>query len=89
MCDTTGSMAVQVNATPAGGLSFVIPNWQGNGTDGILAFKGKEKLGYEAVLTRAERLTRVMGCNFQKSPNAGLSGTFYDPNRDGEGLIAQ
>jgi hypothetical protein len=55
-----------------------------------VAFTGDEDLGYEALLTRSTRLAHITGCGTETPvPNAGLSGSFFDPARNGEGLIVE
>ncbi len=42
------------------------------------------------MISRAARLSQVVGCGAQvPHPNAGLSGSYFDFIRDGEGVIVQ
>ncbi|MEM1410959.1 MAG: hypothetical protein AAGH19_01270 [Pseudomonadota bacterium] len=79
----------EIVRTPAGGAAMVVPSCEVQGDGGVMAFEGDSELGYEAQLGPTQRLTRVTGCGFQSTPNTGLSGTYFDPDRDGEGLIIQ
>ncbi len=76
--------------TPAGGMSLVFNDCRAsNGLGGSVAYSGEPGLGYEGLLSRAFRLGGVTGCNFTPVPRAGLSGSWFDPARTGEGLIIQ
>ncbi|MEM1411417.1 MAG: hypothetical protein AAGH19_03585 [Pseudomonadota bacterium] len=86
-----GFDAADVERTPWGGMSMVLPGCPRSGADGNVAFSGNTEFGFEPLITRAQKLTDVAGCGSDVTahPNAGLSGSFYDANRDGEGLIVQ
>jgi hypothetical protein len=74
-----------------GGMSMVFPACAMGEAPGNVAFSGNAEAGFEPLLTVAERLTDVLGCGAGTvpHPNAGLSGSFYDPARNGEGLVIQ
>lgn len=75
----------------AGGMSMVFPACDTHPVPGNIAFSGEAALEYEPLITKAERITHVAGCGMSVTPhaNAGLSGSFYDATRNGEGLIVQ
>lgn len=79
----------EVENTPLGGMSLVFNNCAATVKPGGIAFKGNADAGFEAVLTSAQRLGKINGCSFTPIANAGLSGAWYTPSRDGEGVIAQ
>jgi len=82
--------AGEVEFTPAGSMSMVFPDCQASAPGGNIAYTGDAGLGYEGLVSRATRLAHITGCgNETPDPNAGLSGSFYDPARNGEGLIVE
>lgn len=83
--------AASVWRAPAGGMSVVFPDCSATDQTGNIAYSGSGALGFQPLITRADRLVHVTGCGPQAnpSPNVGLSGSFYDPARSGEGLIIQ
>ncbi|HRQ64526.1 MAG TPA: hypothetical protein PKZ76_06665 [Xanthomonadaceae bacterium] len=79
-----------------GGMSLVFPDCQADPADpGSVHFVSRQTgLGgarsWSHLRTRAVRLTQLVNCDGQPSgPHSGLSGSFYDPSRNGEGLIVQ
>lgn len=78
-----------IDYSDAGGMSMVFPTCDAAGGGGGVAYSGNPELGYEGVLSRAQRITSITGCNNTPTANAGLSGSFYDPARNGEGLIIE
>lgn len=80
-----------VDFTNIGGMSMVFPACETAPVAGNIAFSGDEALGYHPLITRAERITHIAGCGMKTTPhaNAGLSGSFFDADRNGEGLIVQ
>jgi len=78
-----------IDYSPAGGMSMIFPDCDAGGSGGSVAYSGNEDLGYEGLLSRAKRLTSITGCSTTPTANAGLSGSFYDPARNGEGLIVE
>lgn len=59
------------------------------GNEGSVVFSGEMEIAYEPLLTRASRISQITGCDYTPTANAGLSGSFYDPARNGEGLVIQ
>jgi len=78
-----------IDFSDAGGMSMVFPDCASGGMGGSVAYTGHEDSGFEGVLTRAQRLTSITGCSSVPTANAGLSGSFFDPERNGEGLIIE
>ena len=74
-----------------GGMSIVFPGCSGSDPAGGIAFSGNPGLGYEALISRAERITNIAGCggNVVPNANAGLSGSYYAIDRNGEGVIVE
>ena len=75
--------------TPWGGMSMVFHDCEATALPGSVAYSGSPGLGYMPLLTRAQRLSHVAGCGGPASPNAGLSGSFFDAARNGEGVIVE
>ncbi|MGB5488095.1 MAG: choice-of-anchor Q domain-containing protein, partial [Lysobacterales bacterium] len=78
-----------IDYSDAGGMSMIFPTCDAGGGGGGVAYSGNPELGYEGLLSRAQRITSITGCNNTPTANAGLSGSFYDPARNGEGLIVE
>lgn len=77
-----------IDYSDAGGMSMIFPDC--DATDGgSVAYSGSPELGYEGLLSRAQRITSITGCGKTPAVNAGLSGSFYNPARSGEGLIVE
>jgi hypothetical protein len=73
-----------------GGMSMVFPDCEALSTPGNVVYSGSPDLGYEPLITGAERITHITGCGAETPhANAGLSGSWYDPGRNGEGLVVQ
>ncbi len=74
-----------------GGMSMVFPDCLAADSPGHVALSGSRALGYEPLASTAKRITRIAGCGAGDAvaANAGLSGSFYDPARNGEGLVIQ
>jgi len=82
--------ASEVEFTRAGSMSMVFPDCQADAPGGNVAYTGHDGLGYEGLISRATRLAHITGCGAETAVvNAGLSGTFFDPARNGEGLIVE
>ena len=83
----------EVSRVATGSMSLVFPSCQDVGEGegrGVMAYSGDEDAGFEALLNRADRLTGILSCDGQAlSPNSGLSGSFFDPARSGEGVFLQ
>ncbi len=79
-----------IEFTPNGGMSMVFPDCAASAPGGNVAYSGDAELGYEGLITRAARLSHITGCGAETPhPNAGLSGSWFDPARDGEGIIVE
>ena len=79
-----------IEFTSNGGMSMVFNDCAAAASGGSVAFSGDTDLGYEGLLTRASRLEHITGCgNETPSENAGRSGSYFDPARNGEGVIVQ
>lgn len=75
-----------------GGMSVVFPDCAAGDRPGNMAYSGNREQDYEPLITRARRISNIAGCEGgAEAPvaNAGLSGSFYDPARNGEGLIVE
>jgi hypothetical protein len=73
-----------------GGMSMVFPDCEASGSPGNVALSGSPALGFRPLITKAQRLTHIAGCGAQMpGPNAGLSGSFGDPARNGEGAVVE
>jgi hypothetical protein len=83
--------SAEIEIAPAGGQSMVFNDCQAAAPGGSVAFSGDVDLGYEALITRAQRLSNILGCggSLTPHPNAGLSGSYFLPARDGEGIVVQ
>jgi predicted outer membrane repeat protein len=76
--------------TPIGGMSMIFSDCQAAAPGGNVAYSGEAELGYEGLITRATRLSHILGCGSETPhPNAGLSASYFDPERDGEGIIVE
>jgi hypothetical protein len=83
-------VAADVQFTPNGGMSMVFPDCQAAAPGGNVAYSGDIGQGYEGLITRAARLSHITGCGDETPhPNAGLSASYFDPARDGEGVIVE
>ncbi len=78
-----------ITFTPAGAMSMSFLDCDSIINEGSTVFSGESEIGYESLLTRASRLSQITGCGSTPTGNAGLSGSFYDPARNGEGLVIQ
>lgn len=85
-----GFDAGAVELTPIGSMSMVFPDCEAANPGGNVVYTGDVELGYEALISRATRLSRITGCGAQTpGPNAGLSGSYFLRERNGEGIIVQ
>ncbi|MDX1461269.1 MAG: hypothetical protein R3348_09465, partial [Xanthomonadales bacterium] len=79
-----------IEFTIAGGMSMVFPDCQAASPGGNVVYTGDPELGYESLVTRATRLSHITGCGGETPhPKVGLSGSYFDPARDGEGIIVE
>ncbi len=93
----SGFDPTDIEFTPVGSMNMVFPNCILAAPGGSVAYTGDAeegfgRAGFEAVLTQAVRLSSIVGTGCgagDPSPNAGLSGSYFDPNRDGEGIIVE
>jgi hypothetical protein len=83
--------ASEIWRAPWGGMSMVFPDCAaGTARPGNTVYSGSAAQGFTPLVTRAERLTHITGCNAGGAGAlAGLSGSFFDPARSGEGLVVQ
>ena len=80
----------EIENTVMGGQNMIFPDCAASAPGGLVTFSGNKDEGYEAVITRAQRLSHITGCGSQTPhPNAGLSGSYFLPSRNGEGIVVQ
>lgn len=82
--------SAEIESVKVGGMSMVFPTCDSGAQPGNVAYTGEPKVGYEGLVTRALRLSNITGCG-PETPhvNAGLSGSYFDPARDGEGIVVE
>ena len=78
--------------TDIGGMSIVFPDCSASDSPGRLTFQTgfqfEDEL--ENLLVKSSRLSRLLDCNqSQNNAQSGRSGSFFDPNRSGEGVFIQ
>ncbi|MGB7451823.1 MAG: NBR1-Ig-like domain-containing protein [Lysobacterales bacterium] len=78
-----------VEYTPVGNMSMSFLDCKSQDNEGSVTYSGKPSLGYEQLLSRAVRLGQITGCGEAVAENSGLSGSFYDAVRDGEGIVVE
>ena len=71
------------------GMSLVFPTCEGTSSPGKMAFQADEEVEYDDLLVDLTRLTSIVSCDGTAHANAGLSGSFFAPERDGEGIFVQ
>lgn len=80
---------------PLAGVSLVFPNCESQAEPGRAFFRSFDPffnvpVQPEDLLTKTVRLSQVLNCNGEPaSAKSGLSGSFYDPVRAGEGIIVE
>ncbi len=80
----------EIEYRDGGSMSVVFPDCQAEAEPGNIVYTGNENLGYEPLITTARRLAEIVPCGAAPvAVNAGLSGSFYDPDRNGEGIIVE
>ncbi|MCU0962913.1 MAG: VCBS repeat-containing protein [Pirellulaceae bacterium] len=80
----------EIDFDAIGRMSMRFPDCGASGNGGSVVYSGEPALGYEELRSRAKRLSHITGCGGQPaSANAGLSGSYYDPARNGEGLVVE
>ena len=86
----SGFDADEIDFTFAGGQNMVFNDCLASAPGGNVAFSGRKEIGLEALITRSQRLSNILGCgSITPHPNAGLSGSYYLPSRNGEGIVVQ
>lgn len=78
------------------GLSLVFPDCESGVSEPGTSYLRSEELNIADVpvhtdlFTRAVRLSAIVGCDGEPTgPRSGLSGNFFNPERDGEGIVIQ
>lgn len=85
-----GFVAEDITNEFVGGQSMVFNDCEATSPGGSVAFSGNHAVGLEALMTRAQRLSNILGCgDITPHPNAGLSGSYFLPARNGEGIVVQ
>ncbi len=91
-----GFNANDIVLNPAGQMSMVFPTCEaGSASAGNVAYSGTQatcpqEAAYEGLITKAQRLSNIVGCGSSiPAENAGLSGSYFDPSRNGEGIIVE
>ena len=82
----------EIDFTPIGGMSMVFPDCMAAAPGGNIAYSGDIELGYGGLISRATRLSNITGCGGianPPNPKAGLSGSYYAPARNGEGIVVE
>ncbi len=73
-----------------GAMSLVFSNCaSGAGAPGRQLYQSETGAEFGDLLVDAFRLSTVVDCQGNSSPQAGRSGSFFDPARDGEGIFVQ
>ena len=75
--------------TRVAGMSMIFSTCQVGDGQGKLAFQADPDSPYADLLTDAVRLTTVVPCSGEVPANAERSGSFFDPDREGEGVFVQ
>jgi hypothetical protein len=78
--------------TTVGSMSLVFPDCETTANPGRLIFQAGFQFSdeLEDLLVKNNRLTQILGCNqTQNNPQAGRSGSFFDPARSGEGVFVE
>ena len=78
-----------ISYDPAGSMSMGFVDCPSSGNGGTVNYSGSEALGYEALLSRAARLSEIIACDGSRNENAHRSGSFFDTQRDGEGIVVE
>ena len=84
-----GFNSEDIDFSQAGAMSISFPDCKAAGNGGSVVFSGSPALGYESLLTRAARISQITGCGEPAANNAGLSGSFKDLARNGEGIVVE
>lgn len=78
-----------VERRSSGTMSLVFPSCEAEASPGRLVFDGFSPDGFEPLLVAAQRLTTIVSCDSFTAQQTGLSGSFFDVNRSGEGVFVQ
>jgi len=82
--------ASNITTTTIGSMSFIFPDCEASQSSGKLAFESASGSNYQDLLVNANRLTSVIDCdNSMANPAAGRSGSFFAPERNGEGIFVE
>ncbi len=84
-----GFDSADISYDPAGSMSMGFVDCPSSGNGGTVSYSGSEALGYEALLSRAARLSEIIACDGSRNENAHRSGSFFSPERDGEGIVVE
>ena len=82
--------ASEIFNTPVGQQSIEFEDCEATGMSASVAFTGNVDTDIEPLSINVGRLTNVLGCGaVTPHDNAGLSGSYYLPERNGEGIVVQ
>lgn len=84
-----GFASAEIDYAAAGRMSMRFPDCRSLGNGGTVVYSGNPAAGYEELRSRATRLGQVTGCGQTASSDAGLSGSYYDKSRNGEGIVVE
>ncbi|MEM9300613.1 MAG: hypothetical protein AAGE01_00795 [Pseudomonadota bacterium] len=79
----------EIERRTAAGMAMVFSDCEVDARQGKLAFQGSPDSAFPDLLVDATRLSTVVPCSGPAPANAGRSGSFFDPARDGEGIFVQ
>lgn len=88
----SGFNADNIVRTDVGGMSIIFPDCDSSANPGRLTFQAGFEFASELenMLVKNQRLSRLLSCNqTQSNAQTGRSGSFYDPNRSGEGIFVE
>ncbi len=84
-----GFNADLIERESVGGMSLVFSNCQASTTPGKQVFQSSAQTAFGDLFVDLARLTTVVDCQGNASPQSGRSGSFFDPDRSGEGIFVQ
>jgi hypothetical protein len=84
-----GFNTTDIDFTPAGSMTMSFPDCKSAGDGGSVVYSGSHALGYESLRSRTVRLGQITGCGEPETVNSGLSGSFYNAARNGEGIVVE
>ena len=80
----------QIFNAPVGSQSMIFEDCESGTSSVMVNYSGNRNTGLDSLHTPAERLSDILGCVPGTShPNAGLSGSYFLPSRNGEGIVVQ